>query len=226
VDILAAVPVKDLPGAKQRLAGLLGPEERATLVLAMLEDVLAALQRAFLDGVYLVTRDPSVMELGRRYGARPAAEDANRGHTQAVAQAQALAREVGARRFLTIPGDVPAITPEEIATVIRALPEGRGAVFVPSVSGLGTNAALLAPPDAMPLRFGEPSFEDHLSAARARGLAPAVLRLSGVELDVDAPADLALLLERGPDTRSAALLRRLGVPGRLAASRPPVPHPP
>ena len=56
----------------------------------------------------------------------------------------------------------------------------------------------------MPLTFGEPSFENHLKAARAAGLAPRVLELPGIGLDVDAPDDLPVLLERGPATRSAA----------------------
>jgi 2-phospho-L-lactate guanylyltransferase (CobY/MobA/RfbA family) len=43
-----------------------------------------------------------------------------------------------------------------------------------------------------------------------------VLSLPGIGLDIDAPEDLGLLLERGPATRSAALLRRLGVPARLS----------
>jgi 2-phospho-L-lactate guanylyltransferase len=217
VDLLAAVPVKDLDSVKQRLVGFLTAEERSDLVLVMLEDVLAAFSRSPVDALYVVTRDPVVMAIARRRGARVLAEDANQGHTQAVAGAQALAVAEGARRFLTVPGDVPCVTSEELEAVAAALPAATGAVFVPSVSGLGTNAALVAPADAMPLKFGEPSFENHLTAARARGLAPAVLRLPGLGLDVDAPEDLGLLLERGPATRTATFLRDRGVPARLAA---------
>ena len=68
----------------------------------------------------------------------------------------------------------------------------------------------------MPLKFGEPSFDNHLVAARAAGLRPLVLRLPGLGLDIDDPEDLALLLGRGPSTRSARLLASLGVPARLA----------
>jgi len=99
------------------------------------------------------------------------------------------------------------------------LSAGPGAAFVPSLSGFGTNAVLLEPPDRMPLKFGEPSFDNHLLAARAAGIQPIVLRLPGIGLDIDAPEDLALLLERGPSTRSADLLTKLDVPARLAAHR-------
>src|SRR5204862_146349 len=108
--IVAAVPVKDLINAKQRLVPALGAAERAALAAAMLQDVLAALAAARLDRVWVVTREPAVLALARARGAEPLAEDANRGHTAAVARAQAEATRLGARVFLTVPGDVPCAT--------------------------------------------------------------------------------------------------------------------
>jgi 2-phospho-L-lactate guanylyltransferase len=170
----------------------------------MLEDVLTALQAALPGRVFVVTTDALVMEIAERHGARCLVEPANRGHTEAVAFAQREALTRGAVRFLTIPGDVPCVTPEEIDTVCS--PTGAGVTLVPSLSGFGTNGALLSPPDAMPLKFGEPSFDNHLVAARQRGLIPVVRELAGLGLDIDAPEDLPLLLERGQHTRSATLL--------------------
>lgn len=216
MSTVVAVPVKDLVNAKQRLVSFLAPLERSELARAMLQDVLEALSRARLGEVLVVTRDPSVQALARRHGAAILSEADNRGHTEAVARAQQAALARGARRFLTIPGDVPCTTAEELATLVAALPPGPGVAFVPSLSGFGTNAALLEPPDLLPLKFGEPSFDNHLLAARAVGLDPIVVRLPGIGLDIDAPEDLRLLLERGPSTRSARLLEDLAVPTRLA----------
>ncbi|MGH7300023.1 MAG: 2-phospho-L-lactate guanylyltransferase, partial [Candidatus Rokuibacteriota bacterium] len=42
MNLLAAVPVKDLVNAKQRLVPALAPRERRELARAMLEDVLDA----------------------------------------------------------------------------------------------------------------------------------------------------------------------------------------
>ncbi|MBI1846114.1 MAG: 2-phospho-L-lactate guanylyltransferase [Candidatus Rokubacteria bacterium] len=205
--MVVAVPVKDLVNAKQRLARALGPAERAALARAMLEDVLTALAAARLDAVWVVTRDDEAAALARGFGAEVLAEAENRGHTSAVAFAQAHALARGARCFATIPGDVPCVTAAEI----RALADATGAadrvcVFTPSRSGLGTNGAALVPPDAMPLTFGEPSFDNHLAAARARGLTPRVLPLPGLGLDVDAPEDLAALLDAGGHTASGRLV--------------------
>ena len=213
---VVAVPVKDLVNAKQRLVSFLSPPERSELARAMLQDVLEALGRARLGEVLVVTRDPSVQALARRHGAAILSEDDNRGHTEAVASAQRAALARGARRFLTIPGDVPCTTAEEVAILAAALPPGPGVAFVPPLSGYGTNAALLEPPGLLPLKFGEPSFDNHLLAARAAGLNPVVVRLPGIGLDIDAPEDLRLLLERGASTCSARLLEELAVPARLA----------
>ncbi len=221
MTLLAAIPVKDLVNAKQRLVPALSPSERRDLARAMLEDVLDAALAALPGAVVVVTTDPEVQDLSRTRGAECLVERANRGHTAAVAFAQREAAERGAARFLTLPGDVPCVTPEEIAAVCGALERAPGAVLVPSRSGLGTNAVLLAPPGAMPLTFGEPSFDNHLATAKAVGLPARVLQLPGIGLDVDAPDDLPVLLQRGPATRSARLLRGFASGARPAGAREP-----
>ncbi|MFQ5829052.1 MAG: 2-phospho-L-lactate guanylyltransferase [Candidatus Methylomirabilia bacterium] len=217
---MVAVPAKDLENAKQRLVTVLSERERRALARTMLEDVLAAITEADLDEVVVVTRDSEVIALAQRFPIAILEEPANRGHTEAVALAQRVASERGAPRFLTIPGDVPLVTPQEIAALMNAAPPGPGAVFVPSRSGFGTNAALLTPPDLMPLKFGEPSFANHLSAARSLGLDPVVCSLPALGLDIDGPEDLRSLLESQGETRSRRLLETLAVLPRLAGQRP------
>ena len=214
---VVAVPVKDLVNAKQRLVGALSPWERRALAHAMLHDVLRSLIAAPLDARWVVTRDAEVATLARDVGVEVIHEELNRGHTAAVATAQAAAVQAGARVFATIPGDAPCVTAEEIRSLMACADgEGPAAVFAPSHSGLGTNGAALAPPAAMPLTFGEPSFEAHLRTARAHGLVAHVLTLPGLGLDVDGPADLALLLAHGGATESGRLLARWSIAERLA----------
>ena len=214
---VAAVPVKDLVNAKQRLVGALSPSERMALARAMLHDVLRSLVAAPLDARWVVTRDPEVTATARAFGVDVVREAVNQGHTAAVAAAQAEATRVGARVFVTIPGDVPCVTAEEIrALVARATGDGPTGVFAPSHSGHGTNGVALTPPAAMPLTFGEPSFDNHLRTARELGLVAHVLALPGLALDVDGPADLARLLARGPATESGRLLARFRIAERLA----------
>jgi 2-phospho-L-lactate guanylyltransferase len=209
-----AVPAKDLADAKQRLVSVLSPVDRAELARAMLRDVLRALTAAPLDAIWVVTRDPGVDAVARAAGVGVLPETQNRGHTAAVAHAQAEAVRIGARVFVTIPGDVPCVTADEIRRLVQAAAPGAPA-FVPSRSGLGTNGVALAPPEAMPLTFGEPSFENHLAAARARRLEPRVLSLPGLALDVDAPDDLDALLAAPGATVSARLVAMWQANGRV-----------
>ncbi len=207
------MPAKELGAAKQRLGDVVPAPARAALARAMLEDVLAALTASPLDRIVVVTPDAEVADVAARWGADVLREAASEGHTAAVARGVRACRELGATVMLTVPGDLPCLTAEEVTRILDACPPAPGAVLVASRSGAGTNAACLAPPDAMPLRFGEPSFEAHLAAARAHGVEPVVLALPGAALDVDRPEDLELLRTLGPATRAAAVLR--------AASSPP-----
>jgi coenzyme F420-0:L-glutamate ligase / coenzyme F420-1:gamma-L-glutamate ligase len=215
---VAVVPAKEFTVAKQRLADALPAAARAALARAMLEDVLSALAGASLDRIVVVTPDAEVGAVAERWGAVVVRESEGRGHTAAVARGVALCREWGASVMLTVPGDLPCLTAEDVRRILDACGPAPAAVFVPSRSGLGTNAACLAPPDAVALRFGEPSFADHVAAARARGIEPVVLPLSGPGLDIDRPEDLQALRQAGPETRAARALE--------APAEPPPPRAP
>ncbi|HZS34768.1 MAG TPA: coenzyme F420-0:L-glutamate ligase [Methylomirabilota bacterium] len=216
---VTVVPAKELGAAKQRLGDAVPAPARAALARAMLEDVLAALTASPVDRIIVVTPDADVADVAARWGADVLREPASEGHTAAVARGVRACRELGATVMLTVPGDLPCLTAAEVARILDACPPAPGAVFVASRSGAGTNAACLAPPDAMPLRFGEPSFEAHLAVARAHGLEPVVLALPGAALDVDRPEDLELLRTLGPDTRAAAVLRAASTPPAARAAR-------
>jgi 2-phospho-L-lactate guanylyltransferase len=89
--------------------------------------------------------------------------------------------------------------------------------IVPDRHGTGTNALLLAPPDAIEPSFGPGSFDRHEAAAVAAGLEPVVVRPPTLVLDVDTGDDLGRLeqllaarTDRAPRTR-AALRGRAGV---------------
>src|SRR5437868_54735 len=189
--IWAVVPVKETEGAKQRLAALLSPTQRQALALAMLEDVLAALAGTpGLAGIALVTIDPDAGALARRCAAECWTDGARDGHTGAVTAAGRRLAAAGAAGMLTLPGDIPLVTAAEIAQLLAAHRPAPSFTIAPSHDELGSNAVLMSPPDAVPLRFGDDSFRPHLAAAEARNIAPTVLRLPGIGLDIDNPADL------------------------------------
>ncbi len=209
-DIWAVVPVKDTADAKQRLGEAVAPARRRDLALAMLEDVLTALATSpGLGGLIVVSVDEAAAALAGRYRARVVTDGARDGQTGAVGEAaQRLARE-GKRAMLTIPGDVPLVAPDEIAQIIAAHDRAPDFVIVPAHDERGSNAILCSPPDAVPLKFGNDSFLPHLEAARQAGLEPKVLRLPGLGLDIDNPADLAAFMKIPSKTHARAYLEQV-----------------
>jgi 2-phospho-L-lactate guanylyltransferase len=201
--VWAAVPVKEFAGAKQRLSPLLSPQQREALAAAMLEDVLAALAQAPLDGIMVNTLDPVAADLARRYGAHVVTDDARSGHTGAVtAMARILAAE--GHDMLTVPGDIPRVTAAEIAAVVEAKKPAPSLTIVPARDELGSNAMLCSPPLVMPFRFGDNSYFPHLATARSLGIEPTIVKLPGIGLDIDQPEDVAAFLNAAPHMATSA----------------------
>jgi 2-phospho-L-lactate guanylyltransferase len=212
-DIWAALPVKEFANAKQRLAGLLTQPQREALAATMLEDVLAALASADLAGVIVNTLDPLATDLAHRYNARVITDDARSGHTGAVAAiARTLSRE-GHAGMLALPGDIPRVTATEINTLIAAHRPAPSFTIAPAHDELGSNGVLCAPPEAVPLRFGDNSYFPHLDTARRHGIEPTIVPLPGFALDIDHPEDLRAFLRAAPamPTRTLALLHSFGL---------------
>jgi 2-phospho-L-lactate guanylyltransferase len=211
-DIWAVVPIKETAQAKQRLGDAVPVELKPRLALAMAEDVLSALAAVpGLAGILVVTIDAAASELARRYGARVLADGARDGQTGAV-RAAARALTGGSRTaMLAIPGDVPLITPEEVQELMRAHDRMRDFIITPAHDERGSNAILCAPPELVPLQFGDDSFAPHLEAAKRSGLEPKIIRLAGIGLDIDNPRDLAAFLQVPSRTRTRVLLQEAGI---------------
>ena len=211
-DIWAVVPVKETAGAKQRLAKLLSADVRRRLALAMLDDVLDAVTSVeALAGVIVVTLDSDAAAAAARWRAVVWNDGARDGHTGAVsAAARRLARNGAA--MLTLPGDVPLVTPADIGEIVAAHRRTPGFVIVPARDELGSNAILCTPPDRVPLRFGSNSYFPHLDAARAHGVEPVTVRLPRIALDIDEPEDLAAFMAVPSSTRARQLVARLDLP--------------
>ena len=219
--VWAVVPVKELEGAKQRLSSALSPDERRLLATTMLEDVLEGVTAVGkLAGVLVVTVDPVATFLASRYGARIVMEGALEGHTGAVTAAARLLVREGRAGMMTMPGDIPRLSPTEIAATLAAHRAAPSFTIVPAHDDLGSNTIVCSPPDAVPLRFGEDSFYPHLDAARGRGIDPLIVRHPGIGMDIDNPVDLVTFLKMSPPvrTRTLTFLERSGVAGRLLAT--------
>jgi len=213
MDLWAVVPVKERVSAKERLAPMLRPGARQALALAMLEDVLAALTATpRIAGLLVVTVDPEASRLAASYGGRVTEVGARDGHTGAVAAAVRLLVTEQRGGMLTLPGDIPLVTPREITSVLAAHPPAPSFTIVPSHDERGSNAIACSPPDAVPLRFGENSFYPHLQTAEVSGIRPNVLHLPGIALDIDNPEDVLSFMRTRSPTRAWAVLSEERMP--------------
>lgn len=199
------VPVKDTSQSKQRLGELLSQDQRRQLAHVMLEDVLEAIaplrDRA---PCALITIDPFARACADRYSMRVVEDGAHDGHTGAVDGGRRRLADEGARGMLTMPGDIPLLTTEEISKVLDAHEQSHGFTIVPADDKKGSNAVACTPPMAVPLRFGDNSFYPHLEAARKSGIEPLVKEFPGIATDVDTPEDIQRLLRRDPNARARA----------------------
>lgn len=187
----ALVPAKSLDLAKGRLASLLSEEERRSLALAMLEDVIDALRGARqLDLVAVVSPDAEVLAKARDLGAAAIPEPPSvRGINQALQYATATLEKQGLDTLLVVLADVPSLTPANVEAILAALPPQRGAVICPAARK-GTSALATRPPGVIPFRFGPDSFTLHRREAAARGIDMRVLRIQSLANDIDEPSDL------------------------------------
>jgi 2-phospho-L-lactate/phosphoenolpyruvate guanylyltransferase len=209
------IPVKNLSGAKQRLAAVLDQPARTELAQTMLQDVVTTLAAwPGRPACALVTSDPFALDLAQQYNFEIIPDPGNSGETAAIEMATTLCVERGIDSTLIIPADIPLIQAAELDQIFAAAPQ-QGSVLAPAADGRGTNAAFRRPANLFPLRFGNDSFKPHLGAAQATGKPCRVLQLPGIAVDVDNPEDLDLLLAQPGETRTQRLLRRWLLEGRL-----------
>ena len=219
MSLVAVLPVKRFPSAKVRLAnGGLSSAQRLALATGMLSDVLAALRRCSLvDDIVVVTSEPGAEALARGAGAQVVTDDPNEGHSDAAQRGIDWAVADGAFHTLLIAGDVPALDPAEIDSLIESLADDSEVVIVPDRHGSGTNALILTPADVISPSFGEGSCERHQQLATDAGVQARVESSFGLGLDVDTADDLEALTAalEGAEPSVAPFTR--AVIGRLGA---------
>ena len=220
MNATAIVPVKRFGAAKQRLLGVLDRRQRAAIVTAMLTDVFAALGRAHrVDRIVVVTGEGRAerIALGAAQRMKTPLEvmrdPRDDGHSKAAMLGIVRARALGAECVALLPGDCPLLDAEELDGALQRMLEGAVRV-VPDRHGTGTNALLMAPPDAIGPAFGPGSRERHLARAESAGHAAELEELGSLALDLDTPEDLSELIallgrEPGRAPATAAELQRL-----------------
>jgi 2-phospho-L-lactate guanylyltransferase len=220
VKLAIVIPVKSPSRAKYRLEAVLSDAERSRLALTAARDVFCAVSKLEGYGLFVISDDRAMLDEGRRFGLEPLTDQVSQGQSAAVQQGFAAAWERGYTAALTIPGDVPAVTTEELDALCRFRPEIE-VLLAPDREHTGTNGLRLVPPHAITLRFGEDSFNLHLAEARRANRSVEVKEVEGLRYDLDRPDDIVAFMQLNRQTATRELLTELAVLERVLAATPP-----
>jgi 2-phospho-L-lactate guanylyltransferase len=211
------LPIKDLKKAKQRLAGVLTPEERFGLMQAMLADAVRAIRDVILaEKIFVATSDEIAMRMTHENGWEILREERQISESDSVDSASRLCESRGVSGLLRLPLDIPLVQARDIDELLAIECQAPALVIVPSCHGTGTNAMLRMPPTLFPSHFGPGSFAKHVLEAENTGAQVIIRNNPRLEIDVDDESDLRMLLKQDiSDTETGRWLRESGVASRL-----------
>lgn len=214
MSVLAVVPVKSLLKSKTRLSAVLSSQERRTLTLTMLEDVLTALKSSMADRICVISSDSTVQALANKFKVEYLSEN-QQGLNQAIEQATEWCIHNDAKSVLVLPADVPLIASEDINQIIKLSSEEPTVVISSSQNG-GTNALLQKPPNLIPVCFGPHSFMKHVWEASAKSVVLKLYTSSRVSLDIDSSEDIKNFLNTESQTVSRRFLEQTKLHNRFS----------
>lgn len=198
MKLFAIIPVKPFAEGKSRLGEILSDAARRDLNRQMFEHVYdVALSAIGAGNIIVVSADRAALDLARDRGAVAIREDRRAGLNAALITGVKGAAKMGAEAVLILPTDLPSVSRDDIEALVRHADRSPFVIIAPDRSERGTNALLMAPPDAIGFSFGEDSFAAHLAAARARHMEPVPVRRAGLAFDIDTPEDYQRLTKSG-----------------------------
>ena len=208
MSTVAIVPVKTLADAKRRLSSHLTIQERRLLVLAMLEDVLNAIQasNAFQETI-VVSPDKTVIAAATKHGSKTLLQTGP-GLNTGIQQATSQAIKTGATITANILADIPLIQPQDTDEILRIGSDSPRVILSPSFDG-GTNIMLRSPPNIIDHSYGRWSFTRHLRYAQKKQVPVYAVSNARSSFDVDTIDDLRNIIHLDPSgrTRTATLVR-------------------
>jgi 2-phospho-L-lactate guanylyltransferase len=195
----ALVPLKNLDRAKQRLVPVLSDEQRRRLVLAMVRDVLTALENsASITKILLVSSEPEAGPLLRDRNVDVFYSHRDEGMNRELESAAAYALSRGADRALIIHGDLPFLNSTTIDRFVGNVPQGTVRA-ARCKTGKGTNLLLAPLPLEIKLKFGRNSHKQFVKEAGDHKLQFDTVSDERLGMDIDSPEDFAKLMAKRDD---------------------------
>ena len=167
------------------------------LASQLLQRVLGVV-RSVTDDVVVITPSRALAEIVDPTGARLIVQR-GMGLNEGLEQARFDALVDDVNTLVVLHGDLPNLRPDDVETLLNALPSGEepAVAIAPDRAGTGTNGLVLRPPGVIRFRFGAGSFARHLEEVDRAGVPLVAVNRAGLAFDLDTPADLARWLELG-----------------------------
>jgi 2-phospho-L-lactate guanylyltransferase len=187
------LPVKSIHQGKQRLKSALSDRERVQLNEFFLVRMLAVANcYPGLDRTAVVSDAEDTSAIASSYGARTIRSDGP-GLNRALTDGHRILTGEHDASLMVLPIDLPFVEPDDIRQ-LSLLGRKSPIIVCPDRHWSGTNAIFLAKGVTIPFYFGERSLQKHIAEAdRYCGEAPYIHFSARLSLDIDTPADLALL---------------------------------
>jgi 2-phospho-L-lactate guanylyltransferase len=199
-SVSAVIPMKPLAQAKTRMR--LPRLTREAVALAMFKDTLSAVgQSTQVTQTFVVTRDPEISSIARRFGATIVREHrlSSLNHALSLGRRRA-AQERPFNGIAMIAGDLPGLEPAELDAVVDELDERTGPLLVADHHRAGTSMLLHTFGHFPAIAFGEGS----LIAHERFGYQQVQHHVPSLRHDVDTLSDLTHVLS----TSSSAMHTR------------------
>lgn len=181
MDLRIIIPVKPFSEAKQRLAPVLNPVQRAKLAEHMFRHVFEVAASCIGPAnVIVVSRSEDILALARNEGGLDVLENNLSDLNSALSQGVLAA---GVSRVLVVASDLPVLGYDDLVELAHS-----DCAIAPDRHQRGTNALLW--PAGLLFAFGENSLARHRAIAENAGIAPTILVRRGLAYDVDVPDDL------------------------------------
>jgi 2-phospho-L-lactate/phosphoenolpyruvate guanylyltransferase len=213
--VCAVVPVKNLADSKMRLSQVLSPHERRQLTLAMVEDVLAAVNASVVNAAVVTGEDAEVEAVAKRFGADYLPANGLR-LNPAINLATEWCIGRNARSVLVVPADIPLLTPKNVDRILDLGGHGGKAVVLSPSQNWGTNAIYQNPAGLVPACFGAKSFVRHIQEALRRHASARLYFSEEIALDIDSAGDLKRLFYAKSQTVSKRTLLEIAAKNRAA----------
>ncbi|KYC47057.1 MAG: 2-phospho-L-lactate guanylyltransferase [Candidatus Methanofastidiosum methylothiophilum] len=196
------LPLKYVNFSKSRLNEILG-QNKKHLVITLLEDMIAILQKFPEIEIYLLTKKENLDIIPSDLGVRFILED-EKDLNRALEKGLSFIK-TKEKKVLILPLDLPFITGEDIEKLI-IISKADGGAISPS-SRDGTSAIILPLDRNFKLQFGERSFQKHLSEFEKKKIPFQIHYSESLYYDLDTPEDVMRVLSIKTGSKTYSLLK-------------------